>query len=336
MSYADDRFGPSGPPENVFKTKDPVVLASVQSVASEFRQWEIQSGQYTIRGEFDSDHFKRTHAYLMQDTYQWAGKTRQDTNDTALRDRTSEATGSMLAFEKPGNVNNRLDEISQQLKQENGLRGLEKGDFITRLASYYDQYNQVAPFRGGNEATLNTLTEQIAKGAGYDVRLDQAPTLRIEADKSLEQGSKGTRAGLEAALARVTEPTLSVEGELLRRPSLREQTPEPTRRSHEVDNARDTQQYGLIIAGRVGGRPESELLKQSVDEITSGNISSQNLQVVRQISNSVKGRDIDPIIEKFEKSTANLAELKGYYTPPTPERGQDRAPERGYGGGQER
>jgi len=336
MSYPNDRFGPAGPPDNFFKTKDPIVLASAQIVASDFRQWEMQTGQKTIRGEFDADHFRKVHAYLLQDTYPWAGQTRRDMNDMALRDRSSEATGAPLTFEKSTNVNDRLDEISAQLKQENGLRGLEQPEFVRRLASYYDQYNQVAPFRGGNDATLGIITEQIAKGAGYDVRLEQALSLRPEADRALQLGPKVEHRGLVAVLNSVTTPAQGLEAELLRRPSLRELTPDPTRRTHEQDNQRDMLQSGAIIAdilgGRAGGQEQYQLMKQSVDEISAGNITSQNLQVVKQLSESVKGKGVDASVsDRFEAATANLAALKGYYTGPATDKGIRGPGDRGRG-----
>ncbi|TGE22740.1 Fic family protein [Hymenobacter metallicola] len=249
MNCTTDRFGPAGPPDNFFKIQDPFVLAFAQAVASDFRQWEVQTSQKIIRGAYDADHFRRMHAYLLQDTYPWAGQTRRDMSDPTLRNRNSEATGAPLTFEKPVNVNDRLNEISDQLKQENELRGLDQKKFVERLASYYDQYNQVAPFRGGNEATLNMLTEQIAKGAGYDMHLEQSLHLRLHADRALQQGIVADYSDLVTALGKVTTPAQGLEAELLRRASLRELTPEPTRHSHESEHQRDMQQGRALITG---------------------------------------------------------------------------------------
>lgn len=324
MSYPLDRFGPSGPPDNFFKTKDAEVLASVQTSASDFRHWELSTGRQVIRGGYDATHFRQVHNYLMQDVYPWAGETRQDQPAPTLRDRSSEATGALLTFEKPHNVNDRLDELGAQLKRENYLRGHGLAAFVDRLTHYYDQYNQVAPFRGGNAATLNAMTEMLAKGAGYTVRLEQAPTLSIEADRALEAGPKGSRQSLTTVLAGVTTPSPGVEAELLRRPSLREMAPVPTRRMHEAENQREMQQAGALMAdqlgGRVGGKPQYLLFKQSVDEITSGDVSPQNLQVVRQIGELIRSAGYKPdVVNRFDHATSNLAELKGYYQAPAAE-----------------
>ncbi|WP_139926427.1 Fic family protein [Hymenobacter sp. DG01] len=338
MNYG---YGSGDVPPNKLGITDPEVMRAAQQVTTDFRTGEMREGLKVIRGNFDTDHFRKIHEYTMQDVYQWAGQTRQDlkenTNQDISRDRQSVATSDPLAFAEAGKVNTRLDAISADLNKEGGLKGLEQGEFVKRLATYYDQYYQVAPFRAGNDAVLNIVTEQIAKQAGYDVQLENAPGVKIAADKTLaKDASKGDRSDLEQALNAVTKPAPGPEAELARRSSLRENEVPMTRERHEAIQTRELNQSGMFIqdtlSGRVGGKDTYDLLRQTQQEISRGQINDQNLQVARQIGNSLKGQGIDPYIGRFEKATAELAELKGYYVErPGPERGTalpDRAPSR--------
>ena len=338
MNYG---YGSGDVPPNKLGITDPEVMRAAQQVTTDFRTGEMREGLKVIRGNFDTDHFRKIHEYTMQDVYQWAGQTRQDlkenTNQDISRDRQSVATSDPLAFAEAGKVNTRLDAISADLNKEGGLKGLEQGEFVNRLATYYDQYYQVAPFRAGNDAVLNIVTEQIAKQAGYDVQLENAPGVKIAADKTLaKDASKGDRSELEQALNAVTKPAPGPEAELARRSSLRENEVPMTRERHEAIQTRELNQSGMFIqdtlSGRVGGKDTYDLLRQTQQEISRGQINDQNLQVARQIGNSLKGQGIDPYIGRFEKATAELAELKGYYVErPGQERGTalpDRAPSR--------
>lgn len=297
-------------------------MRAAQQVTTDFRTGEMREGLKVIRGTFDTDHFRRIHEYTMQDVYPWAGQTRQDLKESTQQDisrnRQSVATGEPLAFAEAGKVNMRLDAISADLQKEGGLKGLEQGEFVKRLASYYDQYYQVAPFRAGNDAVLNLVTEQIARNAGYEVQLDNAPGVKIAADKTLaKDASKGDRSELEQALNALTRPAPGPEAELARRSSLRENEVPMTRERHETTQSRELNQAGIFIqdhlSGRVGGKDTYDLLRQTQQEISWGQINDQNLQVARQIGNSLKGQGLDPYIGRFEKATAELAELKGYY-----------------------
>ncbi|MBG8556302.1 Fic family protein [Hymenobacter guriensis] len=319
MNYG---FGSGDIPPNKLGITDPEVMRSAQQVTTDFRTGEIREGLKVVRGNFDADHFRRIHEYTMQDVYPWAGQTRQDLKDNAHQDvsrnRQSMATNEPLAFEEAGKVNTRLNAISADLQKENGLKGLDKGEFVKRLATYYDQYYQVAPFRAGNDAVLNIVTEQIGKQAGYEIQLENEPGVKLAADKTLaKDASKGDRSELENALNAVTRPAPGPEAELARRPSLRENEVPITRERHESAQTRELNQAGIFIqdhlSGRVGGKDTYDLLRQTQKEISSGQINSQNLEVARHISNSLRGQGIDPYLDRFEKATAELAELKGYY-----------------------
>ena len=57
--------------------------------------------------------------------------------------------------------------LGADLAQENRLRGLEKPEFVARLALYYSEWNAVHPFREGNGRATRELLRLIALQAGY-------------------------------------------------------------------------------------------------------------------------------------------------------------------------
>jgi fido (protein-threonine AMPylation protein) len=339
MNYG---YGSGDVPPNKLGITDPEVMRAAQQVTTDFRTGEIREGLKVVRGDFDTDHFRRLHAYSMQDVYQWAGQTRQDvkanTGEDVSRNRQSVATNEPLTFEEAGKVNTRLDAISADLKKENGLKGLDQGEFVKRLATYYDQYYQVAPFRAGNDAVLNIVTEQIAKQAGYEVQLENAPGVKLAAERTVaKDSSKGERSELEQALNAVTRPAPGPEAELARRSSLRENEVPLTRDRHETTQVRELNQSGAYIkdhlSGRVGGKDAYDLFSQTQQEIGKGQITAQNLEVARHMTTSLRGQGIDPYLDRFDKATAELAELKGHYVErPAQDRGvtlPERSPSRG-------
>lgn len=328
MNYG---YGSGDVPPNKLGITDPEVMRAAQQVTTDFRTGELREGLKVIRGNFDADHFRKIHEYSMQDVYGWAGQTRQDLKDNTgqdiSRNRQSVATSEPLAFEEAGKVNSRLNSISNDLQKENGLKGLDQSEFVKRFANYYDQYYQVAPFRAGNDAVLNIVAEQIGKQAGYEVQLENAPGVKMAAEKTLAKDStKNDRSELEQALSAVTRPAPGPEAELARRSSLRENEVPMTREKHETVNTRELNQAGAFLqdtlSGRVGGKETFDLLKQTQQEFSRGQINEQNIQVARHIGDSLKGQGVDPYIQRFEKATSELAELKGYYVErPNQERG---------------
>lgn len=221
---------------------DAEVLSATQQVTIAFRSSEVREGMKVIRGCFDTDHFRRTHAYILQDLYPWAGQTRQDVQQPTpppgiSRAQQRGADRERSVFAESGTVNKCLDAISADLHLEGGLRGLEQEEFVLRLATYFDRYYQVAPFRAGNEAVLSLIIEQIAKRAGYELQLDNMLEVQLAATKILVE-CLDDRSELSRALGTVIKPACGAEATLARRASLREEPVPFTRERPETDNTR--------------------------------------------------------------------------------------------------
>lgn len=103
-------------------------------------------------------HLCAIHRHLYQDVFDWAGQIRQiDIYEGDTRFCHFEY------IEKEGNV------LMQQLEDEEWLCGLEKAEFIERLAHYYCEINVLHPFRLGNGIAQRIFFEQLALHAGYSL-----------------------------------------------------------------------------------------------------------------------------------------------------------------------
>lgn len=113
--------------------------------------------KHPLDGEFDLDRFQRTHEYLFQDIYYFAGQ---------LRDLPMEID-SVTRFASPKFLEMRLPEFFRQLKADNYLRGLPKSKFIGKLANYLTDINILHPFREGNGRTKRQFFGELSATAGW-------------------------------------------------------------------------------------------------------------------------------------------------------------------------
>ena len=60
-------------------------------------------------------------------------------------------------------------DIHAKLKSDKFLRGLDKADFIVKLAYYMGEINALHPFREGNGRTQRLYFKQLCLKAGYDL-----------------------------------------------------------------------------------------------------------------------------------------------------------------------
>jgi cell filamentation protein len=65
------------------------------------------------------------------------------------------------------------DSIFGKLRNESWLRGLEKDDFIKRLAYYMGEINALHPFREGNGRTQRVFFVELSRRAKYELDFSQ-------------------------------------------------------------------------------------------------------------------------------------------------------------------
>lgn len=218
-------------PENNLDLTDPVALQMAQDVAGGVRAWQLRIGDAYLPGTLDTQHLRQLHAYVMQDIYAEPGATRGDERmiaELALKDK-SEAKlppeydtregvhGQLITLVPADKVNQRLEDLSARLVRENYLGGLDKPEFVFRLADYHLEYSKIAPFREGNESVIHVVLNQIGEEAGYVVAPNAAHQLLEVTDATLAAGLLSDKSRLVQVLSSVTQEEPSEEGRLRRR-----------------------------------------------------------------------------------------------------------------------
>lgn len=107
--------------------------------------------QNKMIGKFDLPHFVAIHKYIFEDLYPFAGLF-----------RTENIAKGNFSFAEWNYIENELNRILNELKEENYLKELDKNNLAKRLAYYMSELNVLHPFREGNGRTIREFIRQLA------------------------------------------------------------------------------------------------------------------------------------------------------------------------------
>ena len=116
-----------------------------------------------IKGSFDFTHLKAMHKYIFQDVYEWAGKVR--TVDIA----------KLNMFCNVMFIETQAEEIFGKLKKDKYLEGLDRTEFVKKLAYYFSEINALHPFREGNGRSQREFIRSLALKNGYVINFAKIP-----------------------------------------------------------------------------------------------------------------------------------------------------------------
>ncbi|MHA7306053.1 Fic/DOC family protein [Arthrobacter sp. TMN-49] len=121
----------------------------------EFRTMQLR--QRPITGNFDLTHVQAIHQQLFQDVYPWAGNIRT----------VNIVKGQPFAQRE--NIQPFTQHLAAEISASNRLRGVSSEQFAHQLAGFYNQLNDIHPFREGNGRTQRTFWDQLAADAGKSI-----------------------------------------------------------------------------------------------------------------------------------------------------------------------
>lgn len=145
---------------------DPKVLHEVEYVVAGARAAELRLAP--IPGNFDLPHLKAIHHRLLGDLFEWAGKER--TINFSKKDMKEPWWAS--AFGDHRRIGEFMQVASDELKANDYLKGAKPAEFVAGLTKFYVVVNYAHPFPEGNGRSTQTLIDQLARQAGYEVRFD--------------------------------------------------------------------------------------------------------------------------------------------------------------------
>lgn len=113
-------------------------------------------------GELDGTHYCAIHHHLFQDVYSWAG-----------RFRTVRISKGENAFCYPEYIEQEMQSLFYNLKNQNYFENLSADEFITCAAHFLSTLNAIHPFREGNGRAQTSFLLLLADHAGHPLNLNQ-------------------------------------------------------------------------------------------------------------------------------------------------------------------
>ncbi len=151
--------------------------------------------EHLLSGSFNTRHLQQIHHYIFQDVYAWAGQFR-----TVNISRPGQAW-----FARPDYIKPALDRLFDQLRNEKGLRGLEKTAFVARMAHYLGEMNAIHPFREGNGRAQREFIRELAVNAGYAIAWSGIAIEEMR-DASIQSFQKGENSAFQQVLFKAISP----------------------------------------------------------------------------------------------------------------------------------
>ena len=117
-----------------------------------------------VEGNFDFEHFKRIHEFLLCDLYEWAGQV-----------RTVDISKKRTKFLDAESIEKIANKCFSKIA-EGYLENLPFEDFAKRIAEFYNDVNYIHPFREGNGRTQRIYFTQLIRHYGYDINFSEVDT----------------------------------------------------------------------------------------------------------------------------------------------------------------
>lgn len=110
-----------------------------------------------IQGAFDFDHLKRIHAFMFQDLFDWAGKT-----------RTCNLSKGNTLFCLPEHIDSYANtEVFPAFQDKCMPSKSDRALFVRVFADCYADLNMLHPFREGNGRTQREFARELCLACGY-------------------------------------------------------------------------------------------------------------------------------------------------------------------------
>ncbi|AQX20722.1 Bartonella effector protein Bep1 [Bartonella sp. CDC_skunk] len=137
----------------------------------------INLRQEALPKEFNSSYLEYLHKCLFENTFEWAGCTRdipfafKDGTVAVMPEmmRSNWKTDQPIIFATGNKVQDGLRNIDRILVEKNNLQNLPRQEFIHHLAEIFASLNYTHPFREGNGRTQRIFCEKLAQAANYNL-----------------------------------------------------------------------------------------------------------------------------------------------------------------------
>ncbi|MCZ9634620.1 MULTISPECIES: Fic/DOC family protein [unclassified Rhodococcus (in: high G+C Gram-positive bacteria)] len=149
---------------------DPQALLEDERAAAYQRILQLET--QPIAGNFDFEHLKKIHQFILQDVYDWAG---------TLRTRDTGAVGMNLPHCRPEHIENQAAFIFRGIAKDNFPQGLPKDRAVDRLAYHWGETTVLHPFRDGNSRTQRVFFDELLKSSGWTIDWQKVHASAVQA-----------------------------------------------------------------------------------------------------------------------------------------------------------
>lgn len=146
--------------KNKFDVRDAQKLEEIEKVIVSSKAIELRNEDSV--GDFDINHIIKIHEILFGDIYEFAGKFRNEN-----------ISKGAFRFAEWRFIDEQLNVLLNQLKEENYLSDLSIEELVERLAYYMAELNVLHPFREGNGRTIREFIRELAFENGYDIDFEK-------------------------------------------------------------------------------------------------------------------------------------------------------------------
>jgi cell filamentation protein len=151
-------------------------------------------------GRYGMERLKEVHAYLFQDVYDWSGEV-----------RSVGISKGNTQFAQPAFIESEGKRLSAELAKENHLKGLDKPQFVNRLAHHFAEWNALHPFREGNGRATREFFGELARAAGYELDQSAIDNSQGQWNHAAQRSFNGDLKPLQEVFERAVVPLRSLQ-----------------------------------------------------------------------------------------------------------------------------
>jgi cell filamentation protein len=148
---------------NKLDIRDEALLATVEGGITLLKAAELET--HPLPGIFNFEHYKRTHQYLFEDIFDWAGEIR----DVDISKKGTYFVGADEIAHIAPSLFARVELLGHARKRR-------FSDYVKQIAQLYHEVNMLHPFREGNGRTQRSFFTQLIRAVGYDIHFGNCDT----------------------------------------------------------------------------------------------------------------------------------------------------------------
>ncbi|MCL6229991.1 Fic family protein [Bartonella bilalgolemii] len=141
--------------------------------AHDIIQASVNLKEEPLPEKFDSSYLKYLHKRLFENTFEWAGCTRElpfTFSDGTVDINSTLKIPDLNCSVSSDKIESGLGEIDRILAEKNSLKDLSREEFIREASTIFSHFYNIYPFRNGNGIVQRIFFEKMAEAAGH--RLD--------------------------------------------------------------------------------------------------------------------------------------------------------------------